>query len=69
MTYPEYEDLCQQRQAGDITDVEFVRGISEDVTDEYEAYCAAEGINPADDDSAAAFLDYREQLFEESMEY
>lgn len=65
--YPSYEDLCQQRQTGQITDVEFVRQISDEVTEEYENFCKDEGLNPERNESALAFLDFKEDLFEESI--
>ena len=65
--YPSYEDLCQQRQSGQITDVEFVRQISDEVTEEYETFCKDEGLNPERNESALAFLDFKEDLFEESI--
>ena len=64
---PSYEDLCQQRQNGQITDVEFVRQISDEVTEEYENFCKDEGLNPERNESALAFLDFKEDLFEESI--
>lgn len=65
--YPDYEDLCQERQAGNISDVEFVRQISDEVTREYETFCKDEGLNPDRNESALAFLDFRDELFEESI--
>ena len=65
--YPNYEDLCQQRQDGQITDGEFVRQISDEVADEYETFCKDEGLNPERNESALAFLDFKEDLFEESI--
>lgn len=65
--YPSYEDLCQQRQSGQITDVEFVRQISDEVTEEYENFCKDEGLNPERNESALAFLDFQDDLFEESI--
>lgn len=65
--YPSYEDLCQQRQSGQITDVEFVRQISDEVTEEYEDFCKDEGLDPERNESALAFLDFKEDLFEESI--
>mgnify|MGYP000537222412 CR=1 FL=1 len=65
--YPSYEDLCQQRQSGQITDVEFVRQISDEVTEEYEDFCKNEGLDPERNESALAFLDFKEDLFEESI--
>ena len=64
---PSYEDLCQQRQDGQITDVEFVRQISGEVTEEYEDFCKDEGLDPERNESALAFLDFKEDLFEESI--
>lgn len=64
---PSYEDLCQQRQSGQITDVEFVRQISDEVTEEYEDFCKDEGLDPERNESALAFLDFKEDLFEESI--
>ena len=65
--YPSYEDLCQQRQSGQITDVEFVRQISDEVTEEYEDFCKDEGLEPERNERALAFLDFKEDLFEESI--
>lgn len=65
--YPSYEDLCQQRQSGQITDVEFVRQISDEVTEEYEDFCKDEGLDPERNESALAFLDFQDDLFEESI--
>lgn len=65
--YPSYEDLCQQRQDGQITDVEFVRQISDEVTEEYEDFCKDEGLDPERNESALAFLDFQDDLFEESI--
>ena len=64
---PSYEDLCQQRQSGQITDVEFVRQISDEVTEEYEYFCKDEGLDPERNESALAFLDFQDDLFEESI--
>ena len=64
---PSYEDLCQQRQDGQITDVEFVRQISDEVTEEYENFCKDEGLDPERNESALAFFDFKEDLFEESI--
>ena len=64
---PSYEDLCQQRQDGQNTDVEFVRQISDEVADEYETFCKDEGLNTERNESALAFLDFKEDLFEESI--
>ena len=64
---PKSEALCQQRQEGQITDVEFVRQISDEVADEYETFCKDEGLNPERNESALAFLDFKEDLFEESI--
>ncbi len=65
--YPSYEDLCQQRQSGQITDVEFVRQISDEVTEEYEDFCKNEGLDSERNESALAFLDFQDDLFEESI--
>ena len=65
--YPSYEDLCQQRQSGQITDVEFVRQISDEVTEEYEDFCKDEGLDSERNESALAFLDFQDDLFEESI--
>lgn len=65
--YPSYEDLCQQRQSGQISDVEFVRQISDEVTEEYEDFCKNEGLDSERNESALAFLDFQDDLFEESI--
>lgn len=67
--YPNYEELCQQRQEGKITDVEYVRNISDEVTHEYESFCEDEGLDPERNESALHFLDFQDDLFEESIGY
>lgn len=67
--YPNYEDLCQLRQEGRITDVEYVRQISDEVTREYENFCKDEGLDSERNESALHFLDFQDDLFEESMSY
>ena len=47
--------------------MEFVRQISEEVASEYETFCKDEGLNPDRNESALAFLDFKEDLFEESI--
>ena len=41
--------------------------ISDEVADEYETFCKDEGLNPERNESALAFLDFKEDLFEESI--
>lgn len=36
--------------------------------DEYIEYCTDSKIDPTEEDSAKAFVDYREQVFDESFE-
>lgn len=65
--YPHYEDLCEQYQSQRISAVDFVTQQSDDMTEEYEDYCRREGLDPQQDSAALAFMDYREELFEESI--
>lgn len=66
--YPPYEVLCEQYQEQRIGAVDFVTQQSDEMTEEYEQYCKDEGLDPQSDTSAQAFVDYREELFEESLE-
>ncbi|MFA4182190.1 MULTISPECIES: hypothetical protein [Bacteroidales] len=65
--YPEYEDLVQMFQDGNITTVDFVCQQSDDLTDEYDQFCKNEGLDRDSDSAARAFMDYRADLFEESI--
>ena len=51
MNYPDYDTLREEYEAGNITAVDFVLQQSDEVTE----------------DSAKAFIDFREELFEESI--
>lgn len=66
--YPDYEDLVQQYQAGNITAVDYVINQSDDVTREYHQFCEDEGLELNTEQSALAFIDFREELFEQSVE-
>ena len=54
--YPNYDDLVQMYQDGDITAVDFVTQQSDEITADRNST-----------NSAMAFMDYRADLFEESL--
>ena len=68
MNYPNYEDLCEQYQAQRISAVDFVTQQSDDMTNEYKRFCKDEDLDPESESAALAFMDFREELFEESLE-
>ena len=65
--YPDYDTLREQYEAGNISAVDFVTQQSDEVSEDYERFCNDEGISPDKDSSALAFMDFREELFEESV--
>ena len=65
--YPNYDDLVQMYQDGDITAVDFVTQQSDEITAEYENFCKDEDLDRNSTNSAMAFMDYRADLFEESL--
>lgn len=65
--YPDYDDLREQYQAGNISAVDFVTQQSEEMTKDYEQYCRDNSIDFGSDSSALAFMAYRDELFEESL--
>jgi hypothetical protein len=67
MNYPDYDILCEEYQAGNITAVDFVLQQSDEVTEDYIQFCEDNGLDSGSDFSALAFMDYREELFEESI--
>jgi len=67
MTYPDYDTLREQYDAGNISAVDFVIQQSDEMTDDYNRFCKDEGLDPNSDETAKAFMDFREDLFEESI--
>lgn len=65
--YPDYDTLREQYEAGNISAVDFVTQQSDEVSEDYGCFCNDEGISPDKDSSALAFMDFREELFEESV--
>lgn len=65
--YPDYDDLREQYQAGNISAVDFVTQQSDEITEEYMQYCMDQSIDPDCVTSAETFLLYRDELFEESV--
>ena len=65
--YPDYDDLREQYEAGNISAVDFVTQQSVELTEEYEQFCKDKSIDTGSDQSALAFMDYRDELFEESL--
>ena len=66
--YPPYEVLCEQYQEQRIGAVDFVTQQSDEMTREYESFCKDEGLDRNSESSALAFMDFREELFEESLQ-
>jgi len=67
MTYPDYDTLREQYDAGNISAVDFVIQQSDEMTDDYNRFCKDEGLDPNSDETAKSFMDFREDLFEESI--
>lgn len=65
--YPDYDTLREQYEAGNISAVDFVTQQSDEVSEDYLRFCKDEDISPNKDSSALAFMDSREELFEESV--
>ena len=65
--YDDYDDLREQYEAGNISAVDFVTQQSDELTEEYEQFCKDKFIDTGSDQSALAFMDYRDELFEESL--
>ena len=59
--YPDYDDLREQYEAGNIS------AVSDELTEEYEQFCKDKSLDTGSDQSALAFMDYRDELFEESL--
>lgn len=66
-SYPDYDTLREQYEAGNISAVDFITQQSDDVTEDFERFCKDENISPDKDSSALAFMDFREELFEDSV--
>ena len=67
MNYPDYDSLREEFEAGNISAVTFVMQQSDEMTEEYKRFCQDEGLNPDHEESAKHFMEYREELFEESI--
>lgn len=67
MNYPDYDTLREEYEAGNITAVDFVLQQSDEVTEDYYQFCKDEGLDASATTSAQAFMDFREELFEESI--
>ena len=67
MNYPDYDTLREEYQDGNISAVDFVTMQSDYMTQEYEKFCMDEGLSAMQDSSALAFMDYRQELFDESV--
>ena len=65
--YPDYDTLREEFEAGNISAVDFVTQQSEDMTEDYNRFCKDENIDPYSESSAQAFMEFREELFEESI--
>lgn len=46
----------------------YVSHNTEELFEEYIEYCTDKELDPTEEDSAKAFIDYRDKVFEESME-
>ena len=66
--YPPYEILCEEYQEKRIGAVDFVTQQSDEMTAEYEQFCRDKRLDKNKESSALGFMDYREKLFEESLE-
>ena len=62
-----FETLREQYEAGNISAVDFVIQQSPEITEDYNQFCRDEGLDPDSDSAAKAFMDFREELFEESI--
>ena len=67
MNYPDYDTLREQYEAGNISAVDFVIQQSPEINEDYNQFCRDEGLDPDSDSAAKAFMDFREELFEESI--
>lgn len=67
MNYPDYDSLREDFEAGNITAVDFVLEQSEEVASDYEQFCNDNQLDFTQEESAKHFMEYREELFEESV--
>lgn len=67
MNYPDYDTLREEFEAGNITAVTFVTQQSDEMTAEYKRFCKDEELNPNHEESALHFMEFRDELFEESI--
>lgn len=67
MNYPDYDTLREEYEAGNISAVDFILQQSDEVTEDYHQFCEDEGLDSSSVESAKAFMDFREELFEESI--
>lgn len=66
--YPDYDVLREQYEAGNISAVDFVLQQSEEVAEDYKQFCKDESLDYNSQSAAMAFMEFREELFEESIE-
>jgi|GEM_PF-3354770 hypothetical protein len=57
-------EVMQEQQKGWLF---YVTHNTPELFDEYEQYCKDENLDAENEESAKAFMDYRDQLFEEAM--
>ena len=65
--YPDYDALREQYEAGNISAVDFVTQQSDELTEDYERYCKDNSLDADSESSALSFMEYRDELFEESL--
>lgn len=62
------EEELQQRYAdGEMTCVEYINQHDEDFRDEYYEFCEDESLDPNSENAALSFIEYREDVMDESM--
>lgn len=64
--YPE-EELVEKMQSGEYGWLDYVNHFSAEWQEEYARYCEEKGLMVGDD-SAAAFVRYKDELLEAAME-
>lgn len=61
-------ERIEKMQNGEMTYVEYIMQHDEDVRDEYKQYCQDNGLDPESEDSAMAFIEYREDELDTSLD-
>lgn len=61
-------ERIEKMQNGEMTYVEYIMQHDEDVRDEYEQYCQDNGLDSESEDSAMAFIEYREDELDASLD-